>query len=167
MDEIFADWKANSKHREETSFMYVRSLKMSDPEEVDYNVKKLHDEVFEKIDCLQCGNCCKTTKPLLKEDDIKEISKRIELSIEETKVKYLELDEDNDWTFNTLPCPFLGANNECQIYSSRPKDCREFPHTNKSGFASRSYQVSFNTTVCPATYYIVENLKRIINKIEY
>jgi Fe-S-cluster containining protein len=60
---------------------------------------------------------------------------------------------------NALPCPFLGEENKCKIYNARPKDCREFPHTNKPYFASRSFMHSSNTVVCPAVYYIIEKMK--------
>jgi Fe-S-cluster containining protein len=160
MEKIFEDWRLNSKNKDVENYLFVRSLKMQDAKKVDKLSNQLHDEAFNKIDCLKCGNCCKVSKPVLDNKDIVNIAKHINKSVEQTKEIYLELDEDNDWTFNSLPCPFLGINNECGIYDSRPKDCREFPHTNKSGFASRSHQVRYNSIVCPATFYIVENLQK-------
>jgi len=143
------------------SFLFIRSLKFKDEDKVDKLTKNLHDEAFSKIDCLKCGNCCKISKPLLTEEDIAAIANNKQVSTKEIKRKYLEMDEDNDWTFNSLPCPFLGEENVCEIYDSRPQDCREFPHTQKDSFASRSYQHSANTLSCPAVYYIVEKLKEI------
>lgn len=162
MNEILEDWQNNAKANEENNFIFIRSLKMRDAGLVDRLAKEIHIEAFEKINCLDCGNCCKVTKPLLNEDDISNIAQFLKLNVKETKDKFLELDDDNDWTFNSLPCPFLGSQNECKIYNSRPKDCREFPHTNKSSFASRSHMHSENTKVCPATFYIVEKLKEVI-----
>jgi len=162
MKEIIEDWKQNSEKRKEHNSQFIRSLKLKDPIKVDKLAKKVHEEAFNKIDCLQCGNCCKKSKPLLQEDDILNISKFLKMGVKKVKEKFMELDEDNDWTFNKLPCPFLSLNNECKIYLSRPQDCREFPHTKKSGFASRSYQHRSNSLLCPATYYIVEKMKNII-----
>lgn len=162
MDEIFRNWKENSEQQEDSNFMFIRSLKMRDPEPVDKLAENLHEEVFNKINCLDCGNCCKTSKPTLEDSDIERISEHLNQSIEAVKENYLELDEDKDWTFNSLPCPFLEEDNKCQIYNSRPSACQEFPHTNKEGFATRSYQHSWNTIVCPAAYYIVDKMKRLI-----
>ncbi len=74
------------------------------------------------------------------------------------------LDEKDDrWITNTKPCPFLNIeNNKCSIYEVRPKVCKEFPHTQKSGFATRKYVHSANTEVCPATYYILEEMKFLL-----
>jgi len=146
MEKIISDWKNNSVKDEEKNYLYIRSLKMKDSSKVDRVAKDLHEEAFKKIDCLKCGNCCKTIKPILKKTDIKNISNHLDIPIKALKTNYLDLDEDGDWTFNALPCPFLGDNNVCEIYESRPKACRKFPHTSKSGFAFRSYQHSYNTT---------------------
>lgn len=164
MEEIIKKWEENSKENEESNFLFIRSLKMLDGKVVDKLAGQLHEEAFEKINCLDCGNCCKNSKPRLDDNDIHEIAKFKNLSVAELKKNYLELDEEQEWSFNSLPCPFLGLNNECQIYDSRPKDCREFPHTNKPGFASRSYSLSSNTTICPAVYFIVENLQKVLDK---
>ena len=161
MEEILRDWKINSKANEEVNFLFIRSLKMKDGDKIDNLAQQIHDEAFSKINCLDCGNCCKKIKPNLFKSDIVQIAKFLNLSVQEVEIKYLELDEDNDQTFNNLPCPFLGKNNECTIYESRPKDCRQYPHTNKAGFASISQQHSYNTTICPASYYIVQKMKML------
>ena len=162
MEEIIKDWRENAEKKEEETFYFIRSLKMLDSNKVDKNAKRLHEEAFTKIDCLSCGNCCKSIKPLITEKDKEKISAYMKLSIEEIELKYLELDSDNEWTVNNSPCPFLSENNECSIYEFRPEACRSFPHTHKDGFARRSYQHTFNTIHCPITYYIVEELKKVM-----
>ena len=52
--------------------------------------------------------------------------------------QYLYKDEDNDWVFKQLPCPFLDHSNYCIIYEVRPKACKEYPHTNRKKF----YQIN-------------------------
>lgn len=161
MEKIIEDWKKNALKDEEENFLYIRSLKMKSENKVDKVAKELHKEAFEKIDCLKCGNCCKTTYTVFPEEDIEKISTHLNISISDFKDRYVELDENGDWVSNSLPCPFLAENNECKIYEVRPRDCREFPHTHKSGFASRSYMHSSNTVVCPAAYYIVKELQKV------
>lgn len=160
MEEILKDWEKNASKKEDRNFDYIRSLKMKDPDKVDELAKRLHEEAFSKIDCLKCGNCCKNSKPLLTQEDIAKIGENLQMTEKEVKTKYLE--EDKGWIMNSLPCPFLNTDNSCRIYSFRPKDCQEFPHTNKKGFSSRSYQHSLNTTICPASYYIVERMQKIM-----
>ncbi len=163
MEEILKDWRANAERKRDANFQYIRSLKMKSEKKVDRIAKELHKEAFEKINCLKCGNCCKVSKPVLKDSDIANIAEFLGMTIDQIEDKYLELDEEKDWTFNKLPCPFLNqTDNSCQIYSARPKDCRKFPHTHKSGFSSRSHLHSWNTQICPATYYVVEQIKKRI-----
>jgi len=159
MEKIIKSWKANAAKNEEDNFWFIKSLKMEDPDIVDSIAKELHEEAFKKIDCLKCGNCCKISKPLLLKEDITRIADFLKISEVVLKEKYLEKNEWDEWTMNTLPCPFLATDNSCKIYAVRPKDCQEFPHTNKDGFASRSYGHSANTVVCPAVFYIVENMQ--------
>ena len=33
-----------------------------------------------------------------------------------------------------LPCPFLAEDGRCTVYEVRPRDCAEYPHTQKKGF---------------------------------
>ena len=163
-EEILSKWKKNSEKDEERNFLFIRSLKMKDPNKVDSLAKNLHKKAFNKIDCLSCGNCCKVSRPLITEEDVQNLSEHLNISRTKMINDYLEKDEDNDWMFNSLPCPFLNQkDNKCKVYSSRPKDCQEFPHTNKNGFSSRSNMHSANSVTCPATYYIVEQMKELIH----
>ncbi|MGH1435107.1 MAG: YkgJ family cysteine cluster protein [Lewinella sp.] len=125
--------------------------------------RESHDEAFEKIDCLKCGNCCKVAKPVLSTTDISRIAKHLHEPPRIIKEKYLKQDEDGNWTINASPCPFLGEANECQVYSARPSNCKGFPFTHKPGFTSRRYQHTSNTVVCPAAYYVVERMKMLFH----
>ena len=68
----------------------------------------------------------------------------------------------NDPPYNTrqMPCPFLGEDNRCTIYDVRPTVCREYPHTNKKDLVFRTRGVAANSLVCPAVYWIVEQMKQ-------
>jgi 3-phenylpropionate/cinnamic acid dioxygenase small subunit len=65
-------------------------IKEKPPKNLDYIVQETHDEVFEKIDCLQCANCCKTTGPLYTEKDIERISKHLRMKTADFEAKFLE-----------------------------------------------------------------------------
>jgi len=138
----------------------VKKLKKSKPKNLDDIVHQFHDEEFDKIDCLTCANCCRTTSPAIYEKDIDRLAKHLKIKPSNLIRQYLHKDEDNDYVFKSAPCPFLGSDNYCMVYDSRPLACREYPHTNRKRF----YQVLeislSNTTICPAVANIFEQLKK-------
>lgn len=160
MEQIVKDWQKNAKKKDKQNFNFLTSLKMKTQERVDSVAKEKHEEAFEKIDCLACGNCCKKLQPELNEEDIDRVAPHLNLSKKAFIEKYLEKDEDGDLLMNHAPCSFLGADNKCSIYEIRPATCRSYPHTQKDNFASRRYFHSSNLLVCPAAYYVVEQMKK-------
>lgn len=135
-------------------------LKRKKPAHLDDVVHELHDEAFERIDCLQCANCCKTTSPIFYERDIDRIAKRLRMRPSDFIEKYLHIDEDKDYVLNVAPCPFLDSENYCLVYEDRPTACREYPHTNRKRFHQILDLTMKNTEICPAVYEIVEEMKR-------
>lgn len=127
---------------------------------MDSEVHNLHNSFSEKYDCLQCGNCCRTLGPRITEKDIDKIAKALRCKPSEIIEKYIRKDEDNDFVFKSMPCPFLMPDNYCQIYQSRPKACREYPHTNRKNFY-QIYMLSVkNASTCPIVYEILEHIKK-------
>lgn len=142
---------------------YFALLKKRIPKNLDYIMQELHDNEFEKTDCLTCGNCCKTTSPIFTEKDIERISKYLKMKILDFTNQYLRRDEDDFMVLKTAPCSFLDLqNNECTIYDVRPKACAEYPHTNRRKFIQIANLTIENTAICPATFKIVEALKQRI-----
>ena len=140
---------------------YFASLKKRTPKNLDYIMQELHDEEFSKTDCLDCGNCCKTTSPIFTDRDIERISKHLKMKVANFVSQYLERDEDDFMVLKTAPCSFLDeSDNTCFIYDVRPKACAEYPHTNRKKFIGITDLTIKNTEVCPATYRIVEELKK-------
>ncbi len=137
----------------------LKQLNRRPQSEVDALFQKLHDEVFEEINCLDCANCCSTISPIITDRDIDKMAKALRIKPSEVVTKYLRIDEDNDYVYRNHPCPFLGADNYCSIYEDRPKACREYPHTDR-----RKIQQLFNLTlknakVCPAVYLVLEKAR--------
>ncbi len=152
--------KDKAKTLEQTNKKFFDKLKRSKPKNLDDTVHQLHDEAFEKIDCLTCANCCKTTSPIFYERDIDRISKRLRMRPSNFIQKYLHIDEDKDYVLNIAPCPFLDSENYCLIYEDRPLACREYPHTNRKRFHQLLDLTLKNTAICPAVFEIVEKLKK-------
>lgn len=119
--------------------------------DLDYRVQSADEEVFEEIDCLECGNCCLNLGPRFNETDINRISKHFGMKAVPFKKQYLELDEDNDWVLSALPCPFLDQDTlECEIYDIRPRACGEYPHTGYKNFKGHIGVTKKNLDICPA-----------------
>lgn len=151
---------AKDKHNENKAFF--KKLKKKPPKQLDYLMQELHDDEFERTDCLQCANCCKTTGPLFTDKDVERIAKHFKMKGHQFVETYLRRDEDNDYVLKSVPCTFLGADNYCNIYDVRPKACREFPHTDRKKFQQISHLTLKNVAICPAAYNIVEEMKKRI-----
>ena len=126
---------------------------------VDAKIHPLHDEAFERIDCLACANCCKTTGPLFTRNDIARLARHLDLNQAQFVDQYLRLDEDNDYVLKTVPCAFLGEDNYCSIYEVRPKACREYPHTDRVNQSGILKLTEKNSQICPAVADIFKNLE--------
>jgi len=78
---------------------------------------------MEKVECKQCGKCCKfmIVAPSIPYDDHKEWLEFHGITLVES--------------FNTpwpalrfeIPCKHLDENGKCKIYNERPKSCKVFP----------------------------------------
>ena len=119
---------------------------------------QLHEEAFEKVDCLQCAACCKNYSPRFKTPDVKRISKHLGLKESVFIETYLRVDEDGDFVVKASPCPFLGSDNFCSIYEARPSDCSRFPYTDEDVLIKRQALTLKNASFCPITFYVLEKL---------
>jgi len=154
-------FKQTAKKRAEENKKFLQSLKRKDQRTLDGHFHRLHDEVFEEIDCLHCANCCKTTSPIFYQTDIERVAKALRMKPGDFIEKYLRIDEDKDYVLKTAPCPFLDADNYCKVYDDRPKACREYPHTDRKKMVQILDLTYRNTLVCPAVLEMVERLKKI------
>lgn len=149
--------KASEKRKENAAFLQKHGKKI--PTRALYQA---HDEAFAQIDCLACANCCKTLGPRFRTPDIGRIAKKLRLREADFIEKYLKVDEDGDYVAQTLPCPFLGADNYCHIYEDRPGDCRKYPYTDSDVLFKRPNTTLANAAYCPAVFTALELMKKAI-----
>ncbi|MHA4807697.1 YkgJ family cysteine cluster protein [Flavitalea flava] len=155
MSDILHNWEKKSwEHQKQ----YKRFLQKADKNKVLKQLPDLHEEAFERVDCLQCANCCKNYSPRFKGPDIKRIAKHLKIRETELIDRYLRIDEDGDYVAKTLPCPFLGNDNYCSIYTARPSDCERFPYTDEDILLKRPAITQKNSTFCPIVYFVLEKL---------
>ncbi|MDL2264926.1 YkgJ family cysteine cluster protein [Parabacteroides sp. OttesenSCG-928-G07] len=145
---------------EQQTRRFFQTIKKNRFRELDDTIHALHEEVFDEIDCLECANCCRSLGPRLTDKDIERIASALRLKPQEVISRYLRIDEDNDYVFQSMPCPFLCSDNYCSIYENRPKACREYPHTDRKKFFQISSLTIRNAETCPAVFEILERLKK-------
>jgi Fe-S-cluster containining protein len=150
--------EAQSLKKENQSFFH--KVKLKKPKDLDDLFHEAHEEVFAELDCLTCANCCKTTSPIFYEKDIERASKAVKLKPGQFIERYLRIDEDKDYVLQQAPCPFLGSDNYCSIYESRPNACRDYPHTDRKKMIQITELTMKNTLVCPAVLKITERVKK-------
>jgi uncharacterized protein len=155
MDKALQNWEKRSGERQK---IYKTYLQKADKNHVLKQLPRLHEEAFEKIDCLQCANCCRNYSPRFKTPDIKRISRHLNMKEGLFIETYLRMDEDGDYVVKSTPCPFLGEDNRCTIYEQRPSDCMRFPYTDEDVILKRQALTLKNSSFCPIVFYVLENL---------
>jgi len=129
------------------------------PKVLDRAFEAAHDEVFEEVDCMKCGNCCKTTSPIFRDADVERLAKYLRIKAADFMEQYIERDKDDFYVLKTAPCPFLDLeDNACTVYDARPKACREYPHTDRKNMKGILELTEKNAELCPATARIVKKL---------
>lgn len=160
--ELIEEMERRSSAMDKVNKVFLQKLFKNRPKKLDAIVHRLHDEEFEKIDCLECARCCKSLGPMIFESDIERMSSALKMKTSAFKDRYIKIDEDGDNVFKENPCPFLCYDNLCMIYENRPKACREYPHTDRKRFYQVTMKTYRNVSTCPAAYKIVERLKKLI-----
>jgi len=126
----------------------------------DLKIQALHHRISNRTDCLSCGNCCRSLGPRITDKDVERLSKVLRMKSVDFINTYLKIDEDGDMVFKSMPCPFLGDDNYCAVYESRPKAYREYPHTDRKKFY-QIYMLSVkNAETCPIVYEVLEEIKQ-------
>lgn len=161
------DLKKFNKKAQKKKPKLVKFLKKLDkvvPVDFPQLVDEVDSHIWQVVDCMSCANCCKTMTPTYTSKDIKRISAHFNMTPKQFKEKWLYREEDSgDWMNVNQPCQFL-QNNMCSIYEIRPADCAEFPHHNKKPFDDYNDTFIQNVHRCPATYELVNNLRKRVQK---
>lgn len=158
MEKEYAEILQEAGNSKEAITQWVNRMKKKKPASFDLQIHEANDEAFEKIDCLKCANCCKTTSPLLTNVDIDRLAKGLKMKPSAVMQQYTKLDEDNDLVMNQTPCPFLADDNYCLVYDFRPIACRDYPHTRRKNMLGYLNLAEKNASICPAVASIFVKL---------
>ena len=158
--QLIEDWRRKNKEAKKENQTILKKLKKKKGKRLDEVADETHDQVFKKINCLGCANCCTSIPPIVTKTDAARIAKKFGMKPTEFAEEYLIVDEDGDTVMNTLPCPFLLKDNMCLIYDIRPKACRKFPHTDQMDFSKNMQLHKLNAQICPGVFHILRELDK-------
>lgn len=133
-------------------------LRKNKPKDMDRVMAEIYSRTEEEIDCLACGNCCRNVGPLLRDRDIKNLAKLWKMSVSGVKKRWLRVDEEDDYVFRNMPCPFLEEDNRCMIYKDHPGACQDYPHLTTGKLRSWLKATEENTRHCPRVYLAVQRI---------
>lgn len=153
---------AYSVLKEKENDEFVEYLKSCNSNQVDEAVVKLNADIEPQIDCTKCGNCCKTLMVNVTAKESVDLSIFLNLSIDDTKSKYLEEGLQETFIMKSMPCSFLEGT-KCSIYENRFEGCKEFPNLNKTEFTKRLFTTMMHYDRCPIIFNVIEELKVVTN----
>jgi len=137
---------------------FLKNLKANRKVPLDALFRDAHDASFALIDCMECGRCCTALGPRIRHDDISRLAGRARMKPGVYIDTRLRKDEDGDFVFKSMPCPYLGGDGGCFVYEDRPRSCRDYPHLNQ-GRQSNMLKVHIeNLNYCPAVVLAVEKI---------
>ena len=116
---------------------------------LDAEVSALADVAFERIDCLDCGNCCRRKEIAVTVKDVRRIARALGLTTDQFVRRYVAETRDGNAYIKGEPCPFLGSDNACSIYADRPQACKDFPYLHERKVRARSLTMLENVGECP------------------
>jgi Fe-S-cluster containining protein len=159
-------FRQKAKTQKTTLRRFLGRLEKNPPRGLDTLAAKADAEVWQEVDCLSCGNCCKQMTPTFKKADVLRISEHLGMTPDAFRTKWLTLDDEGkDWINKKQPCQFLDMKtNMCSIYAVRPADCAGFPYLKKKKMIDYIHIHQQNVEYCPATVRLVEKMKELVTR---
>jgi Fe-S-cluster containining protein len=164
MDKLVIDLEELKKRSEEelpAFFDFAKKVKQIPLSRFDEIAHPIVKEITSKIDCTQCGNCCRHQEPGVSEDEIERLSTCKNIPVKEFKDQFVAWDKEGISFLFQKPCTFLHGN-ICSIYTQRPGSCADFPGLHRPRLKWRIKQVEENYSICPIVFNVVEKLKEIL-----
>lgn len=152
--------RAVAARKEDENLRFRTFLKnRADPEELDRQFMKLHQELFSEYDCRQCGNCCREYGTALQDAEIESIAAF--LGIEKQAFIEQYMTEGMGGPELPAPCRFLEANGNCAIQDCKPTECSGFPYTDRPERIFSLYNTLSIAEICPVVFEMLELLKEM------
>lgn len=157
--------KKTAQEKETENLLFRKKLIHIPYPEVDKIFHTIVKEVEQQIDCTQCGNCCKELEPEVSDEEIHQLARLKEISVEAFKKMYIGIEPDTGIQFmKAKPCIFL-KDKMCSIYPNRPSSCRDYPHLHHERIKFRMKRIMEQYSVCPIVFNSIEALKKQVENI--
>ena len=145
--------------REDENDHFQSFLATQDATGIDARVFALQADITPKIDCRQCGNCCKTLMIEVTQPEAERVAQVLGVESDQFVSENLEKGIGQRMIMNTMPCRFL-EELSCTIYTDRFAGCREFPALHLPGFTARYFTTRMHYGRCPIIFNVLEALKK-------
>ncbi len=160
-----AEVRRLAEARERENLDFRRYLKSHHRPEREFH--RIAARVAERIDCTQCGACCRETRVDARPAEIEEIARGLNERPETVAALYTEADpSDGRRVLKHVggQCVFLDGSNLCAVYDVRPKACRDFPHiaSDEVSLGGRMESACRKARFCPIVYNALEEYKRVL-----
>jgi uncharacterized protein len=133
-------------------------LRQVDSQELDKAVFDLSETISPKINCTDCGNCCKSLMVNIDEAEATNLAQHLGKSRDDFDEAYISKGESGRMVINSIPCHFL-VEKSCSVYEHRFAGCREFPAFHVPDFNKRLFTTYMHYDRCPIIFNVMENLK--------
>jgi Fe-S-cluster containining protein len=151
---------ARAEQKEDENYAFRTYLKNhANPEELDAQFLKLHNELFSNYDCNSCRNCCKEYRGNLSDEDIMKCAEKFNMPPDDFKAQYLHQNQEGSYDTNHKPCDFLQKDGSCLLGDCKPVNCAEFPFTARPDRWASLLGIVSNASVCPVLFEMLEILK--------
>jgi uncharacterized protein len=144
--------------KQEENEQFRRYIDQQDSRQIDEIVHRLNDVITPQVDCLSCGNCCRSLMINVEEGELKPIADFLGTNEVDIKTAHVETSQHGMMVMNTIPCAFLSGN-ACTVYEHRFSDCRAFPHLDRPNFPDRLFGTLMHYGRCVIIYNVIEQLK--------
>ena len=155
-DLVFIKNKALELEAENVQFQdFLRNL---DSLSLDKAVFELSEAISPKIECTDCGNCCKSLMVNIDEAEASNLANHLGKTREAFDEAYISKGESGRMVINAIPCHFL-VGNSCSVYEHRFAGCKEFPAFHIPQLKKRMFTTYMHYDRCPIIFNVIENLK--------
>jgi len=151
--------KSKAVELEAENLKFQAFLRNLDSLSLDKAVFELSESISPKIECTDCGNCCKSLMVNIDEAEANNLSAHLGQTRAEFDEAYLSKGESGRMVVNAIPCHFL-VGNSCSVYEHRFAGCKEFPAFHVPEFNKRLFTTYMHYDRCPIIFNVMETLKK-------
>lgn len=153
--------KDEAKKKEKENFEFRTYLKIHAREDdLDRKFAKLHKELFADYDCSSCRNCCRMYSGTIPAEDLEKDAEHLGITKEQFIDFFLEKNQYGGYCTKHAPCDFLQEDGNCRLGDCRPKNCADYPYTDRPGRLSSMLSILDNAAICPVVFEMLERLKK-------